>query len=45
MDSRQLFGPFFSDGIVNQHWYLDMLKDWFVPLLDELGIKETCWFQ
>ncbi|KAJ4428476.1 hypothetical protein ANN_24513 [Periplaneta americana] len=42
MDSRCLFGPFFFDGVVNQHRYLNMLQNWFVPLLEEHGIKETC---
>ena len=45
LDSRHLFGPFFFDGVVNQLRYLDMLQTWFLPLLREHGIEETCWFQ
>lgn len=45
MNSRHLFGPYFFDGTVNQTTYLDMLRTWFVPQLEELGILNGVWFQ
>jgi hypothetical protein len=40
MDSKRLFGPYLFDGPVNQYTYLDMLQNWFVPQLENLGIKD-----
>jgi hypothetical protein len=43
--TNRLIGPPFFDGPVNQHTYLDMLQNWFVPQLENLGIKDDAWFQ
>jgi hypothetical protein len=45
LSAIHLIGPFFSNGFVTQHSYLDMLRQWFVPQLHVLGIDDGHWFQ
>ena len=45
IDSRHIYGPYFFDAAVNQHAYLAMLREWFIPLLETKGVKDECWFQ
>ena len=44
-DNKRMFGPYFFDGPVNQHAYLDMVQNWFLPQLENLGIKYNLCFQ
>jgi hypothetical protein len=45
MDSERLISPYLFDGPFNEHTYLDMLQNWFVPQPEKLGIKEDASFQ
>ena len=44
LNARHVIGPYFFDGPVNHTSYLNMLQQWFIPKLNELGIREV-WFQ
>jgi hypothetical protein len=39
-----MFGTYIFDGPVNQHAYLDMPQNWFVPQLENLDIKDNLYF-
>ena len=40
LNARHVIGPYFFDGPVNHASYLNMLQ-WFIPKLDEKGIKKV----
>lgn len=45
MSAKHLIGPYFFAGPVNQHTYLSMLREWFIPELERLDVLQDCWFQ
>ena len=45
MDNKRLFGPYFCDGSVNQHAYLDMPQNCFMSQLEILCIEDNTSFQ
>jgi hypothetical protein len=45
MDMKWLFGPYSFDGPVYQYRYFDMLKNWLMPELENIGIRENAWFE
>lgn len=45
MSATHLIGPYFFDGAVNQIAYLTMLRDWFIPHLQDRGLLGRIWFQ
>lgn len=45
LTSEHLIGPYFFDGNVNQESYANMIRNWFIPKLIELGIKDCVWLQ
>lgn len=45
MSAKHLIGPYFFDGVVNQHTYLAMLQEFFVPELQRMNLLERSWFQ
>jgi hypothetical protein len=45
MDSKGLFGPYCFDEPINQHRYLDMLKNWLIPELENFGTGSDAWLQ
>ena len=45
LNARHVIGPHFFDGPVNHTSYLNMLQQWFIPKLNEIGNKEKIYFQ
>jgi hypothetical protein len=40
-----MFGPFFFHGSVTGQAYRDMLSEWWIPQLQQAGIKDTVFLQ
>lgn len=45
MTSTYLLGPYFFEGSVNQHTYLQMIYKWSLPQLRAKGTADTVYFQ
>ena len=45
VSADHLIGPYLFDKPVNQESYATMIKDWLIPELSRLNIKDTIWFQ
>lgn len=45
MSGEHLIGPFFFDGSINAHSYMEMLRTKFVPALQQLRLLYSCHFQ
>ena len=45
VSADHLIGPYLFEHSVNQQTYSAMIKDWLIPELHRLHIKDTVWFQ
>ena len=44
VSADHLIGQYFFEQSVNPKTYSPMIKDWLIPELDRLHIKDTVWF-
>jgi hypothetical protein len=44
MNGKRLLRPYYFDGPLKQHNYLDMLQNCFLPQVETLDMNDDAWF-